>query len=110
METAERLCHDILLINKSKKVVGGSLREVKESYGRNLIALRVTGGEAVLSDRRLVAAIEDHADERYVELTDGADGQALLWKLVDSGAVVSKFEEVEPSLNDIFIEQVGGVR
>ena len=42
METAERLCHDILLINKARKVVGGSLRQVKESYGKNLIALRCT--------------------------------------------------------------------
>src|SRR4051812_37968703 len=51
METAERLCHDILLINKSKKVVSGSLRQIKESYGRNLIALRVSGGDPVLADR-----------------------------------------------------------
>src|SRR6188768_3234113 len=35
METAERLCHDILLIDKATKVIGGSLREVKASYGRN---------------------------------------------------------------------------
>ena len=107
METAERLCHDILLINKSKKVVSGSLRQIKEGYGRNLIALRVSGGDAVLADRALVAKIEDHADERYAELATGADAQALLRKLVDSGAEVTKFEKVEPSLNDIFIEQVG---
>ena len=43
METAERLCNDIVLINKAEKVLGGSLREVKESYGRNLIALRGEG-------------------------------------------------------------------
>src|SRR5215210_6151749 len=43
METAERLCHDIILINKARKVLGGSLRKIKESYGRNLIAIRVEG-------------------------------------------------------------------
>ncbi len=107
METAERLCHDILLINKSKKVVGGSLRQVKEGYGRNLIALRLSGGESVLSDPALVGKIEDHADEKYIELAAGADSQSLLRRLVDSGAEVTKFEKVEPSLNDIFIEQVG---
>ena len=31
MDTAEKLCDDILLINKSRKVVGGSLREIKET-------------------------------------------------------------------------------
>ena len=106
METAERLCHDIILIDKSKKVIGGSLREVKESYGHNRIALRATGGEAVLNDKTLVEKVLDHADEKDIELASGADPQELLAKLIAAGAVISKFEQVEPSLNDIFIEQV----
>ncbi len=108
METAERLCHDIILINKSKKVIGGSLREVKESYGKNRIALRAVGGDAVYGDKSLVARFENHADEMELELADGADAQVLLRKLLESGASITKFEQVEPSLNDIFIDQVGG--
>jgi len=108
METAERLCRDILLINKAKKVVGGSLREVKESYGKNLIALRAAGQDGVLKDRSLVAKVVDQADEQEIQLADGATSQALLKRLVESGAAITKFEEVEPSLNDIFIDKVGG--
>jgi ABC-2 type transport system ATP-binding protein len=106
METAERLCNDILLINKAQKVVSGSLREVKEGYGKNLIALRADGGDAVLSDTALVARVAEHADEKEVELAPGVDSQLLLTRLIESGASISKFEEVEPSLNDIFIEKV----
>jgi len=108
METAERLCSDILLINKSKKVISGSLRQVKESYGRNLIALRATAVDGVLDDRSLVARVVEHADESEVQLADGADSQMLLRRLIDSGATVTKFEQIEPSLNDIFIDAVGG--
>lgn len=108
METAERLCHDIILINRSKKVIGGSLREVKESYGKNVIALRGSGFGEVLNDKTLVTKTTEHADEIEVELAAAADGQELLKKLVAAGATVTKFEQVEPSLNDIFIEQVGG--
>ena len=108
METAERLCNDILLINKSRKVVSGSLREVKASYGKNLIALRAAGGEAVLADRSIVAKVEEHSDEIEIELADGVDAQVLLKTLMDSGATITKFEQVEPSLNDIFIQQIGG--
>ena len=107
METAERLCNDILLINKARKIVSGSLREVKASYGKNLIALRAVGGDGVLTDRSLVKKITEHSDEIEIELTENADPQHLLAKLVDIGAVISKFEKVEPSLNDIFIDQVG---
>ncbi len=105
METAERLCDDIILINKSRKVIGGSLREVKQSFGKNLIALRSEGGDAVLQDKSLVARIIEHADEREIELAENADAQVLLKKLIENGAAISKFERVEPSLNDIFIEK-----
>lgn len=107
METAERLCNDILLINKAKKVVSGSLREVKASYSKNLIALRVAGGDEVLGDKSLVENVVEHSDEKILQLVPDADLQLLLKRLIDSGAEISKFERVEPSLNDIFIEQVG---
>ncbi len=108
METAERLCDDIILINKSRKVIGGTLREVKEGYSKNLIALRCVGGENVLADKDLVAKINTHADVLEIELAGNTDAQILLKKLVESGAVISKFEQIEPSLNDIFIEKVKG--
>ncbi|HEX8287124.1 MAG TPA: ATP-binding cassette domain-containing protein [Pyrinomonadaceae bacterium] len=106
METAERLCDDIILINKSRKIVGGSIREVKSSFGKNLISLRCEGGETVLLDKNLVNKIVEHADEKEIELTENADPQNLLRRLIESGATITKFEQVEPSLNDIFIEKV----
>ncbi len=109
METAERLCDDIILINKSRKVVGGSLREVKQSFGKNMIALRCEGGAAVLQDKNLVAKVVENADEREIELAANADSQTLLKNLIESGATISKFEQVEPSLNDIFIEKIRGI-
>lgn len=108
METAERLCDDIILINKSRRVIGGTLREVKASFGKNLIALRCVGGEAVLNDQSLIAKITTHADEMTLELAANADAQNLLKNLIENGATISKFEQVEPSLNDIFIEKIKG--
>jgi ABC-2 type transport system ATP-binding protein len=106
METAERLCSDILLINKSRKVVSGSLREVKESFKRNLIALRTVGGNGAFETNELVAKVTRHADEVEVQLRDGVDSQDLLNNLIQSGARIEKFEQIEPSLNDIFIAAV----
>lgn len=106
METAERLCDDIILINKSRKIIGGTLRQVKEGFGKNLIALRCIGGEKVLGDNSLIAKVTEHADEMEIELAGKIDSQMLLKKLLESGAVISKFEQIEPSLNDIFIEKV----
>ena len=108
METAERLCKDIVLINKSRKVLGGSLREIKESYRKDLIAFRGENADAILNDRSMVEQVVTHADEQELRLVAGVDPQALLRKMVQSGVAISKFERTEPSLNDIFIEQVSG--
>jgi len=107
MEVAEKICDDICLINRSRKVLSGSLREVKASFGRNSVALRVEGGDDVLEDRSLVTKIETHSDEIEVLLAEGASAQGLLKRLIDAGATIMKFEMVEPSLHDIFVEEVG---
>ena len=106
MEMAERICDDICMINKSRKVLDGSLRQIKSSFGRNSVALRAEGGDSVLEDRSLVVNVERHSDEVEVLLAQGADAQALLKRLLEAGAKVGKFELVEPSLNDIFIAKV----
>ncbi|MBC7931007.1 MAG: ABC transporter ATP-binding protein [Rubrivivax sp.] len=108
MEVAEKICDDICLINRSRKVLDGSIREVKRGFGRNSVALRFEGGDGVLDDRNLVASVEQHSDESEALLAPGADAQELLRRLLATGASISKFELVEPSLNDIFIEKVGG--
>jgi len=108
MEVAERICDDICLINRSRKIKEGSIREVKRSFGRNSIALRFEGGDGVLDDTELITRVERHSDESEALLTPGADPQEVLRRLLAAGAQVTKFELVEPSLNDIFIQLVGG--
>jgi ABC-2 type transport system ATP-binding protein len=107
MEHAEKLCDDICLINRSRKVLEGTLREVKRGFGADAVALRAEGAEGVLSDPSLVRAVRPGADFSEVVLAEGADPQRLLRRLLEAGARVSKFEQVEPSLHDIFIAKVG---
>ena len=87
-------------------MIGGSLREVKESYGTNLIAFRGANAERVLEDKTLVERVVSHADEQELHLAEGVDPQRMLRALMEAGATVYKFELTEPSLNDIFIEKV----
>jgi len=107
MSQAEELCDDICLINRSRKVLEGSLREVKSSFGRRAVALRAEGGDAVLKDARLVAGVKSYGDYVEVVLAEEADAQELLRRLVEGGARVTRFEQVEPSLHDIFLQKVG---
>ena len=106
MDLAERICDDICLINRSEKILDGSLRQIKQSFGRNAVALRIEGPHDVLNNNGLVSNVEIHSDELEVLLATDVSPQQLLRKLVDSGVTVSKFEMIEPTLHDIFIEKV----
>lgn len=106
MEIAERICDDICLINGSRKVLEGSIREVKRGFGRHAVALRLQGGDEVLADQSLVNKIERHSDGMEVFLAAGANAQTLLKRLIEAGAQIERFEMIEPSLTNIFIEKV----
>jgi ABC-2 type transport system ATP-binding protein len=108
METAERLCSDILLINRSRKVLSGDLAEIKRGFARNVVKLRLSGGDGILSDRSLVSHVNVSAHESEAVLAEGVTPDELLRRLVDARASITRFEQVAPSLNDIFIEQIGG--
>jgi ABC-2 type transport system ATP-binding protein len=109
MELAEKICDDICLINRSRKVLDGPLREIRQGFGRNSVALRIEGGDGILSDPSLVSQIKQHSDEVEALLAPGANSQDLLKRLIASGATVSRFEMIEPSLKDIFISKVSEV-
>ena len=109
LEQAESLCDDICLINRSRKVLEGELREVKRMFRQNSIALRAEGAGPALEDRELVARVIPRNEHLEVVLQEGASPQELLRRLVQSGAIITKFEQIEPSLREIFIAKVSGV-
>jgi ABC-2 type transport system ATP-binding protein len=82
------------------------LRQIKQAFGRNADALRIEGDDTVLSNPQLVAKVERHSDEIEVLLAPNVGAQQLLHQLVAANVKISKFEMIEPSLNDIFIEKV----
>ena len=106
MELAEKICDDICLINRSQKVLEGSLRDVKRGLGRNRVALRAEGGDGVLDDRNIISSVKRQSHEVEVLVAEGVDPQVILKRLLESGARITKFELVEPTLHDIFIEKV----
>jgi ABC-2 type transport system ATP-binding protein len=111
MEQAEKLCDSVCIIARGRKLVDGSLGEVKRTRGGVHVLIGFDGSsgaaEVVFADRRLVAKYDGTAQYAELELAGGADPQEVLRALVTSGARLSRFEISEPSLNKIFIDLVG---
>ena len=107
MEQVEQLCDDICLINQATKVLGGSLREVKRRFGKNTVILDYEGPDSFLNGD-LIKRHNRFPNYSEITLNEGADAQEVLKRALAAGARINRFEMVEPSLNEIFIESVTG--
>ncbi len=106
METVERLCEQIALIHRGRLVLGGRVSEVKGRHGRNTVALAFEDGDSsFLAALPEVRSLSDHGHYVELRLQPGADAQALLHAAA-ARLRVRRFEIVEPSLHDVFVEQV----
>jgi ABC-2 type transport system ATP-binding protein len=106
MDTVERLCDSICLIDHGKAMLTGELREVKSRYGRNNVQLEYEGQDGFLNDAELVQSFNNYGKYVEVRMKPGADAQKLLHKAAAT-CRINKFELMEPSLEEIFIDVVG---
>jgi ABC-2 type transport system ATP-binding protein len=105
MEQVEKLCEEICLINQGRKILEGPLTDVKRSYGHNSVTMRFEGDGAFLGELPQVASVNPKGREVFLRLNDGADPGAILREAAGRLSV-QKFEVSEPSIHDIFVEQV----
>ena len=105
MEQVERMCDSILLINRGKAVLEGELREVKSRFPRHTVQIEYEGDSKLLERNPAVASFSRNGRYAELQLAPGADAQALLREV--AGEVrVNRFELMEPTLEEIFIETV----
>jgi ABC-2 type transport system ATP-binding protein len=111
MEHAEQLCDRLCIIARGKKLIDGSLADVKRTHGGKHVVIAFDGNQGaaqqIFGDRRLVSKVEDFGQQAELELAPGADAQEILQALVSSGARLSHFELASPSLHKIFVDLVG---
>ncbi len=106
MEQVEMMCDAICLINHGRSVLAGDLRAIKKSYGKNTLRIEYAGDDNFLDRPDLVEKLNHFGAVVEAKLRPGADPQEILKAAVERGVRLTRFELVEPPLNDIFIEKV----
>lgn len=108
MTSIEEFCSDILILNKGKTVLKGNLKEIKETYPSNRVEISVnTNIDTYINELNL--KIENSKNNDYsIKIEKDEDAHKLLNKLIAEKIIINKFEIKKPTLNDIFIEKVGG--
>jgi ABC-2 type transport system ATP-binding protein len=112
MESAERMCDSVCIIARGEKVLDGSVEAVKSEHGIRHVAIAVAnqstdGVRSLLDDPRMVKSVDDQNRFFEVELADGANPQELLRRVVGLGVPIERFELIQPSLHQIFLDRVG---
>jgi len=106
IDDAERICDRVCMIAGARKVLDGTLVDVRAESGRKDVILVFDGDRDFLGSLP-DASVIDHGRRAEVRLREGADPQEVLRAAVSAGARVEKFEIAEPSLREIFLERAG---
>ena len=107
MEQVEEICDHIVLVNKGKKILDGTVQNVKQEFKDNIYQL----GASVLPEHlmtHIFEIVKHQPNQLLLKLSEGTTSNDVLKYFLNQGININSFNEVLPSLNDIFIKLVEG--
>ncbi|MBC7508879.1 MAG: DUF4162 domain-containing protein, partial [Ferruginibacter sp.] len=107
MEQVEEICNHIVLVNKGKKILDGTVDEVKQNFKENLFGIQL---EKIpeSTDSKAFNITSINKNKIIVKINEGYKPNDVLSHFINNGSSVISFQEMLPSLNDIFIKLVEG--
>ena len=107
MEQVEEICDHIILVNKGKKILDGSVSGVKQQFKENLFSIGLNHANTV-SSSDIFEIIGKDNHNLIIKIRDGYKSNDVLQYFIQKNIEISSFNEKLPSLNDIFIKLVEG--
>ena len=112
MSSVEQICDHITLINKSQNILSGPVEEIRRRHGSNIFYIEFEGGSdplaSVSADKYEILETSEPSPERHgikLHIADSADIRPII-AAVNEAVALRSFEELIPSMNDIFIQAV----
>jgi ABC-2 type transport system ATP-binding protein len=109
MEQVEEICDHIILVNKGQKILDGTVGKIKQDFKENLFEIGFD--QQLLAEHtaiHLFEVIEAKEQGLRIKLNEGFSNNDVLQFFMHKGLTIRSFNEVLPSLNDIFIRLVQG--
>jgi ABC-2 type transport system ATP-binding protein len=107
MEQVEEICDHIVLVNKGKKILDGTVENVKQDFKENLFSIQLERVPEYISSPAF-EIINIRKQELIVRINDGFKANDVLGYFISQSHCIVSFKEMLPSLNDIFIKLVEG--
>jgi ABC-2 type transport system ATP-binding protein len=109
MEQVEEICDHIILVNKGQKILDGKVEAIKQDFKEGKYSIKLQELPTQLQHPAF-AVVEQENNELVLKINDGANANQVLQHFISQGAQVQAFNEILPTLNDIFIRQVEGTQ
>lgn len=107
MEQVEEICDHIALVNKGQKMLDGTVKNIKQQYKENLF--KVSFSEKILPEHLAIHLFEvkqKNEQDVIIKLDEGFTNNDVLQYFMNKGLHIESFNEILPSLNEIFIRLV----
>lgn len=106
MEQVEEICDHIMLMNKGQKLLDSTVSHAKQQFKENVFSVELVGNGPIPEETPSYEVV-GNANGRYkVRIKEGHSPNEVLSYLINAGLPIQSFNEVLPSLNDIFIKLV----
>jgi len=109
MEQVEEICDHIVLVNLGKKILDGTVQQIKQDYKENKFSVQTTEVPANISSDAF-EVIDQKANKLVVKIKEGRKSNDVLQFFLQQQVNIEAFNEILPSLNDIFIWEVEGTK
>lgn len=109
MEQVEEICDHIVLVNKGKKILDGTVQKIKQDFKENLFRIRFEN--EIMPEHLAIHLFEVKQRGKYeivIKRDPGYTNNEILNYFINRGLLIQSFNEILPSLNEIFIRQVEG--
>jgi len=106
MEQVEEICDHIILVNQGKKILDGTVAQVKQQFKKHLFSIQLDQAYTISAPESF-EMLHQHANEIKIKIKDGYTNNEVLKYFISQGMQIAGFNEILPSLNEIFIQLVG---
>ena len=109
MEQVEEICDHIVLVNQGKKILDGTVNNIKQEFKENLFSIQLNGTPDELASNAF-EIINIYEGKLIVKIHEGSNSNDVLKHFLQGPLVIEGFNEILPSLNEIFIKLVEGTK
>ena len=106
MEQVEEICEDIVLINQGKILLYGNVNAIKNDFKEHLFCIKYEGDLPSVTDHLGFSVVDKRPNEVTIKVAEGVSSNQILKTLIDTNISIIGFNEILPSLNEIFIKKV----